>query len=160
MCQYIASFLRIFHGEICAFYIEKYTMAEYNFNDSIVGAMDSILHRLVELGKEFAEMHEEQKAIHKEIKIVSSKVSGDYTPPNQRKSANERRVQEVINKYWELIKNGTLEREALAIACRSVENAHGLGGYKSLESLRTATYREIDKNRHSLSESEEGLAFN
>ena len=135
-------------------------MIERNLDESIACAMDLMLVILVRLYDEFAEFDKEQKAIHKEIKIISSKVNGDYTPPNQRKSANERLVQAAIDKYWNLIKNGTPERDALAMACRAVETASGLGGYKSFESFKTAVYREINKNRHSLNESEEWLALN
>lgn len=131
----------------------EYTMIERNLDESIAYAMDLMLVILVRLYDEFAEFDKEQKAIHKEIKIISSKVNGDYTPPNQRKSANERLVQAAIDKYWNLIKNGTPERDALAMACHAVENASGLGGYKSFESFRNVVSREVKKGGHSLVES-------
>lgn len=91
------------------------------------------------------------------FKTFTRHYDGDYNAPNLRSRGNNKLVVQAVDKYWELVRQGTPPRQATTDACLAIEKTLGLAGYANFESFRNAVKREINKHAHALSESSAAL---
>ncbi len=91
-------------------------------------------------------------AVGTAIKTLTRHFYGDYKAPQLRSARNNELVIKAVEKYWQLVRDGTPPRQATTDACRAIEETHGLANYANFTSFRDAVKREITKHAHTLKE--------